>query len=346
VKRPMLLQLEHDGGLDIKPGEKDFLVTDTLKLPVDVDVLGVYPHAHYVARDMQAFATLPDGSLRWLIHIPDWDINWQAVYRYRRPVFLPKGSVITMRYLYDNSAGNPRNPSHPPVRVVSGDRSVDEMAHLWLQVLPRGDLHPDARLTLQKAIMQRRLQKYPSDFLAEFSLAAILQTENKLADAMSHYRNALRAKPEDAAARNALGSVFLETGKLEEAAAEFRSAIRFEPDYADAHYNLARILLGQNQIPDAIVHLREVIRIDPSDAPALSDLGAALQMSGQMEPGFRFLRQAVQHQPEYFNGRYNLGQALAAAGRRDEAAAEFREALRLKPGDRDTLDALQRLGKR
>lgn len=345
VKRPMLVQLEHDGMLDIAPGRQAFEVTDRLTLPVDVDVLGVYPHAHYLARDMQAYAVLPDGSKRWLIHIQDWDINWQAVYRYKRPVFLPKGSVVSMRYTYDNSEGNPRNPSRPPVRVKSGDRSTDEMAHFWMQVLPRARVAGDSRLAMQKAVMLRRLEKYPSDFLAEFSLAAILQTEGRLKDAVAGYRRALASKPDDAAARNALGSALLAMGDLKGASSEFAAAIQAEPDYADARYNLARVLLGENRMEAAVAQLREVIRIEPADAPALSDLGAALLMTGQPAEGFRHLREAVRRRPEYFNGRFNLGQALAAVGRTAEAEAQFREALRIRPGDKDAAEALQRIAK-
>jgi Flp pilus assembly protein TadD len=345
VKRPMLLQLEHDGGLDIPPGQNDFVVTDRIKLPVDVDVLAVYPHAHYIARDMQAFATLPDGSRRWLIHIRDWDVNWQAVYRYKNAVALPRGAVISMQYTYDNSTANPRNPNQPPARVVSGDRAVDEMAHLWLQVLPRPAGDGDPRMALQKSVMQRRLEKYPGDFVAEFSLGAILQSEEQLDAAIGRYRNALRARPQDAATHNALGSALLAARSAQSAGAEFREAIRFDPEYADAHYNLSRVLLAADQIPEAISHLREVIRIAPGDAPALSDLGAALFSLGQIEPGLGFLREAVRNQPEYFNGRYNLGQALAAAGKPNEAEAELRVALRIKPGDPDTIDALKRIRK-
>ncbi len=83
-------------------------------MPIDVDVLAVYPHAHYLGKVLEAYATLPDGTRKWLIRIPDWDLNWQGVYRYREPVFLPKGSVVSMRYRYDNSAANPRNPNDPP----------------------------------------------------------------------------------------------------------------------------------------------------------------------------------------------------------------------------------------
>jgi Copper type II ascorbate-dependent monooxygenase, C-terminal domain len=111
---PMLLQLEHDGALDIAAGKQDFVVMDEFKLPLDVNVLGVYPHAHYLGKDLLAFAVLPNGEKRTLIHIQHWDLNWQAVYRYQQPVALPKGAVIRMRYTYDNSGDNVANPNHPP----------------------------------------------------------------------------------------------------------------------------------------------------------------------------------------------------------------------------------------
>jgi hypothetical protein len=120
TKRPMLVQLERDGALDIPAGARDFAVSDYFTVPMDLDVLAVYPHAHYLGRLLEGYATLPAGSRKWLIRIPEWDVNWQAVYRYKTPVFLPKGSVISMRFHYDNSDGNPRNPSHPPKRVRGG----------------------------------------------------------------------------------------------------------------------------------------------------------------------------------------------------------------------------------
>ena len=88
----MLLQLEHDGALDIPAGAASFTVTDELELPVAVQVLAVYPHAHYVAREVQAIARRPDGSTEWLVHIADWNLDWQAVYELATPLSLPRGT--------------------------------------------------------------------------------------------------------------------------------------------------------------------------------------------------------------------------------------------------------------
>ena len=67
----------------------------------------------------------------------NWDFKWQDIYRYVTPMMLPRETTLRMRFSYDNSAQNPRNPNKPPRRIVAGLRSVDEMAHLQLQVAPR-----------------------------------------------------------------------------------------------------------------------------------------------------------------------------------------------------------------
>ena len=178
---PMLLQIENDAALDIPPGDKNFVVTDSLTLPVDVDLLAIYPHAHYLGKDMVALATLPDGTGKTLIHIKHWDLNWQAVYRYAKPVFLPKGTSIEMKYSYDNSEDNTLNPNHPPARVKAGNRARDEMAHLWLQVLPRqgSGTAIDAQMLLQEALARHNIEKDPLDFEAHYNLAAMLQARGR-----------------------------------------------------------------------------------------------------------------------------------------------------------------------
>ena len=122
--------------IDIAPGDTGYKVRDHFTLPIDVHAIGIIPHAHYLCRDMKGTATLPNGSLIRLLWIRDWDFNWQDQYEYATPVALPEGTRIEMEFTYDNSAGNPHNPSSPPKRVVWGAGTRDEMAGLHLQVVP------------------------------------------------------------------------------------------------------------------------------------------------------------------------------------------------------------------
>jgi hypothetical protein len=241
---PMLLQLENDQKLNIPPGEKNFIVTDEFTLPSDAALLAIYPHAHYVGRNLQAFAKFPDGTTKSLIHIVNWNLNWQAVYRYASPVNLPAGTVISMRYSYDNSNENTLNPNDPPKRVIGGNSSTDEMAHLWLQVLPRSAPggKEDPRRVLQEAMARHNVEKNPADFEAHYNLAAMLQARGELAEAMKQYELALRLRPEDATVNNAFAAANMAAGHPERAIRYLEAALRSRPDYFDAQYNLGMVL--------------------------------------------------------------------------------------------------------
>jgi hypothetical protein len=114
-------------GIDIPPGAKHYTIQDSFTLPGDVRVHVAMAHAHYLARQMKATATLPDGSVRPLLWIHDWDFNWQDTYIYKTPFALPKGTRLDVTLTYDNSADNPRNPVNPPRRALFGEQSFDEM---------------------------------------------------------------------------------------------------------------------------------------------------------------------------------------------------------------------------
>jgi Flp pilus assembly protein TadD len=337
-RHPMLLQLEHDGAIDIPPGARDFAVTDHYQLPVDVEVLGIYPHAHYLGKQIEAFATLPDGTRKWLIRIRDWDFNWQAVYRYREPVPLPRGATIHMRIGYDNTSDNPRNPSDPPRRVRAGNRSSDEMGHLWLQVLPR---QSDERWRLQEVAMERRLEKYPGDFVAHANLGAVLEARGRPQEAAGAYREALRVRPDSAPVLNNLGALLQAAGETPEALRLYREAIRVQPDYANARYNLGNALAASGAFEGALAEFRAVVRLRPGDVGAQANLGAALLATGRAAEAITVLRQVVAADPRSLNAQFNLGRALAARGNLAEAADHFEQAVRIDPADaaaRQSLD--------
>ncbi|HEY2435262.1 MAG TPA: hypothetical protein VGI12_21505 [Vicinamibacterales bacterium] len=121
-------------GIDIPPGSHDYAIADAFTLPVDVRAFSINAHAHYLAKEMKATASLPDGTTQPLLWIPDWDFAWQDRYTYQSPLLLPKGTRIDARIVYDNSDDNPHNPQTPPVRVQWGEQSFDEMGSVILAV--------------------------------------------------------------------------------------------------------------------------------------------------------------------------------------------------------------------
>ena len=308
TKLPMLLQLENDVKLDIPPGQKDFVVTDEFTLPVNVALLAIYPHAHYLGNDIQAFATLPDGTRQTLIHIPGWNLNWQAVYRYADPVLLPKGTVVSLRYVYDNSEENALNPNHPPARVRGGNRSSDEMCHLWLQVLPvdYDTAQGDPRMLLQEALARHNVGKNPGDFEAHYNLAAMLQARGRVDDALGEYAAALRLRPEDATANNGMGAALLAADQPDKATSYLLAALKSRPGYFDAHYNLGYALITLKDFEAAALQFRLALQVHPEDANAEANLGSALAEMGRFAEAKTHLERALQINPGLTWAKDNL----------------------------------------
>jgi mono/diheme cytochrome c family protein len=262
-KFPLLIQLERDGALNIPPGVRDFTITDDFKVPRDCDVLAVYPHAHYLGHVLDAYATLPSGEKKPIIRIANWDPAWQSVYHYREPLFLPKDTVISMRYHYDNSAGNARNPNHPPKRVAAGNQSTDEMGHLWLEVLPTGT--GDRRLEFQQAILLHRLEKYPHDFPALLHLGTVMLARLNPGGALPILQAAVQNEPKSAEAHNFLGSAMASLGRTAEATEQFRVALSLRPEYSNARLNLGNALFKAGRLGEAISEYRRILEANPDD---------------------------------------------------------------------------------
>jgi len=283
--------------IDIPAGNDSWAIADRYQLPVDVDVVAIQPHAHNLARTMQAMAILPDGAMQWLIAIDDWDFRWQDVYRYKTPVALPKGSVITMAYVYDNSAANPRNPHRPPARVVWGQNTSDEMGDLWVQVIPRSA--GDAATLL-------------SDFRRKAH-----------AEDLAAYTALVGRDPSNPLRHDAVGQLYLDDGRFDEAIAELRESLRLNDQSAPTHYNLGFALSARGRRDEAIAELEHALRIDPDYAVAHNNLGALLQVGGRLDEAQAHFERAVALGPDNVEAQANLAQLLSNRGRFADAARHF-----------------------
>jgi tetratricopeptide (TPR) repeat protein len=280
---PLAIRLGRQN-LDIAAGAR-YVARDSYRLPVPVAVHAVHPHAHSRATDIQAYAEMPDGTRRWLLRIPDWDFNWQDVYRFAEPVELPAGATIAMEYTYDNSASNPRNPDRPPRRVIFGQNSSDEMGDLWLQVRTRttgdratllNDIRP--KTTAEDAAGYRMLLAAQPDNAGYHSdLALIYVRLGRVADAVRHFDESIRLNPASAPTFYNVATLLASNGRFEEAAARFRSAIQLRPNHGQSHNNLGVVLRALGRHAEAVGEFRRAVELDPGNAEARANLAAALK---------------------------------------------------------------------
>lgn len=272
--------------IDIPPGASRYEVQDSFTLPTDVTLIGVNPHCHYLGRDLTGWAVLPDGRTNILIHIPQWNFNWQGDYRFAEPVSLPRGTRLQMRYLFDNSTNNPFNPNAPPQRVRYGVQTTDEMAELWFQMLPRtpADLNALRSAYAAKALPQiityqeYRLARNPKDAHAHSRLGAAKAQLGDTAAAMEHLRTSIRLDPADYFAHFNLGILLQEKREAAAAEREFAEAVRLNPADGQSQGSLGILLGERGRLADSELHLREAVRLDPEDEVARTTLAEVIRL--------------------------------------------------------------------
>ena len=265
---------------EIPPGVSNHLVETAYQLPVDVALLGILPHAHYLGKDLQAHAELPTGERRPLIWIRDWDFNWQGDYQYATPVSLPKGTRLVMRYTYDNTTNNVRNPHRPPKLVRNGLETTDEMAGLVLQAVAGSE---QDRALLAKDygayFMGVSIDYYrflvrlnPSDAEACVKLGRALAVQGNVSEGLEFLQRAVRLNPADDKGHYELGYLQLLQGRLPEAYTEFSTVARLQPGDHQAFGNLGVICLRLGKLDEAEAHLKEAVRLNPDDRVAAQNL--------------------------------------------------------------------------
>jgi len=111
------------------------VLTNTHLLEQPAVIHSIRPHMHTRGKTMTMEAIYPDGTRELLSQVNNYDHNWQNTYTYAdhaRPL-LPKGTVLVLTSVYDNTANNPINPD-PDQWVIFGRRGPDEMGHLWIGI--------------------------------------------------------------------------------------------------------------------------------------------------------------------------------------------------------------------
>jgi tetratricopeptide (TPR) repeat protein len=192
-----------------------------------------------------------------------------------------------------------------------------------------------------------------------------LMAQNKPADAIVQYRNAIKADPKFGEAHLRLAEAYGQTGdarrsaqeyiraadlmpesadtqvkagtillfarQFEEAKSRAEKALKADPKSVDAQILLGNATAGTKDVAGAIKEFEEAIELAPADSRAYTALGAAQLAQGQADEAERLFRQAVEVQPTAVPARLALANFLWSANRRPEAEAAFGEALKLEP---------------
>lgn len=163
-----------------------------------------------------------------------------------------------------------------------------------------------------------------------YSLGNTLDAQNRSAEALIFFRQALRLRPDSLEARNGLGLALDNLGQVDEAKREFQKALQLKPGFAEARINLGQLLARQNKMAEAAQEYRAVLRLNSNSVAAHVNLGKLLSQQGQSDEAIAHYREALRADPKHAVAHYNLGNALAA--RQNPAALEeYAAAVRFDP---------------
>ena len=122
--------------LHIKAGETNHTQKIWVYVPVDIKLIDVAPHMHYIGKSVNLEIIEPNGNRKALLRVDDWDLRWQGAYSLREPMLVKQGSIIEGVFTYDNSDDNHDNPNYPAKEMFWGWGSSDEMLEFYLTYVP------------------------------------------------------------------------------------------------------------------------------------------------------------------------------------------------------------------
>jgi len=194
-----------------------------------------------------------------------------------------------------------------------------------------------------EALWQDNLTKNPAAEVAHYNLGVILEHEDTLPEAITHFEQALQLNPDSADTHNNLGAAFYQLGRTREAIAQYEEALRLKPDFAEAHYNLGIALKQMGSIAEAIAHYEQALKIRPDYSEAHYNLGNSLLQAGRIKDAIAHYEEAVRIRPDYVEAHYNLGIALEQSGRVEEAVRHWERVLQINPHFTEAQERLTRL---
>lgn len=185
-----------------------------------------------------------------------------------------------------------------------------------------------------KTLYEDTIAQNPDCWIAHHNLGSYYEDRGGYAEAIEHYREAIRLDPKQGRLRISLAAPLLITNQLKEADAQLTQALAGEIneiDRSDAWLYLGNVRTAERRFSEAFAAYEQAISARPDNDVVLYFHGTALAASGDTDGAIEKLRAAIQRNPNYAEAQNRLGQFLTIAGRRGEAIQAFEEAVRLAP---------------
>ena len=192
------------------------------------------------------------------------------------------------------------------------------------------------QLAQAESLAKELINKYPQVFILHQVLGLSLDGQQKFAEAVISYQNAVNLQPnkQDPSLPEVLfnlGIALTQLNRLEEAVNAYQQALLIKPNFFEAHGNLGTLLQGQGKLEAALSSYQAGLKINPQDARGHFNLGTVLRDKGDLQAAVNSYQKAIQLFPNYTDAHNNLGETLRDQGNMDAAIKSYQAALMLNP---------------
>jgi tetratricopeptide (TPR) repeat protein len=189
-------------------------------------------------------------------------------------------------------------------------------------------------------------------FEAHFSLAALLQSQRRYADAMRHYRRAREIKStkevegriadvgrlvelsaDPAHAEIAAAAALAEEGRMDDAITRLEAIVAGRPDFAPARIALGNLLRRADRPADARAQLEAALQLDETLAAAHVALGQLHFAASELEPALARFDRAIALDDRIPAAHEGRAMALARLGRAEDAIEALKRTVELDPAN-------------
>ncbi len=189
----------------------------------------------------------------------------------------------------------------------------------------------NGQLAQTEQLAKSLISKHPDTFILHHVLSLALDGQQKYAEAVASYRNALKLQPNTPDLLFNLGIALSNLNRFDEAETAYRQAIRLNQNFFEAYGNLGTVLQRQGKLGEAITCYQHGLKINPQDARGYFNLGTALRDEGLLDDAVSSYQQAIRLFPNYTDAYNNLGETLRDRGDMDDAVRNYQVALTLNP---------------
>ncbi len=194
----------------------------------------------------------------------------------------------------------------------------------------------NGQLAQSETLAKNLIAQHANVFVLHHALSLALDGQQKYAEAVDSYQNALKLQPEKFNQSSAdllfnLGIALTYLDRFDEAVSTYQQAIKIKPNFFEAHGNLGTILQRQGKLDQAISSYQSGLKINPQDARGHFNLGTVLRDKGDLAQAITSYQRAIQLFPNYTDAHNNLGETLRDQGDMPAAVNSYQAALALNP---------------